>query len=197
MEVIERPNNEARERFLRDLEEIRIRLSPEEEEAIRRTLAQRVLFTTVERMSQWVVNWARGNSLFPLTFGLACCAIEQMATGGPRFDMARFGYEVFRPSPRQADLIVIAGTLTKKMAPVVRQLWEQMAQPKWSIAMGACASTGGMYNSFAVVQGADWIIPIDVYVPGCPPRPESLLYGFLKLAAKIRKEKGRVYPWIK
>ena len=197
MEVIPRPDSEARAEFAKELEIIRQSLTPQETEAIKRALAKRILFTTVERMSQWTVNWARRNSLWPLTFGLACCAIEQMATGGPRFDMARFGYEVFRPSPRHADLIIIAGTLTKKMAPVVEQLWHQISEPKWAIAMGACASTGGMYNSYAVVQGADQIIPIDVYVPGCPPRPESLLYGMLKLAEKIKHEKGKLYPWIK
>ncbi len=136
-----------------------------------------------------VVNWARKNSLWPLGLGLSCCAIEMIHTGGPRFDLARFGMEVFRPSPRQADLIIMAGTVTKKMAPVVRRLYDQMPDPKWVIAMGVCTSTGGVFNTYSVVQGIDEFLPVDVYVPGCPPHPEGLLYGLMKLQEKISKEK--------
>ncbi|MCW2277968.1 NADH-quinone oxidoreductase subunit B [Heliophilum fasciatum] len=141
-----------------------------------------------------VFNWARGRSLWPLSSGLACCAIEMMATGASRFDMARFGYEVFRPSPRQADVVIVAGTLTWKMAPAMKRVYEQMAEPKWVIAMGACACTGGPFNeSYAVVPGVDKILPVDVYIPGCPPRPEALLDGMLKLKEKIQDpSKARV-----
>ncbi|ABZ84753.1 proton-translocating NADH-ubiquinone oxidoreductase, chain b [Heliomicrobium modesticaldum Ice1] len=146
-------------------------------------IKKNIIMTSLEA----VFNWARGNSLWPLSSGLACCAIEMMATGASRFDMARFGYEVFRPSPRQADLIIIAGTLTWKMAPAIQRVYEQMPEPKWIIAMGSCACTGGPFaDSYAVVPGVDKVIPVDVYVPGCPPRPEALLDGFLKLKAKIQ-----------
>lgn len=136
-----------------------------------------------------LVKWARSRSSWPASFGLACCAIEMMAVGGPRYDLARFGMEVFRASPRQADLMIVAGRVSQKMAPVLRQIYDQMANPKWVLAMGACASSGGMFNNYAIVQGVDHIVPVDIYLPGCPPRPEMLIDAILKLHDKIQDTK--------
>ncbi|HEY3441984.1 MAG: NADH-quinone oxidoreductase subunit B [Bryobacterales bacterium] len=133
----------------------------------------------------YVFNWARKSSIWPLTFGLACCAIEMIAASAARFDIARYGAEVFRPSPRQSDLMIVAGTVTLKMAPVLRRIYDQMPEPKWVISMGACSSVGGPFNTYATLQGVDKIVPVDVYVSGCPPRPENLFYALLKLQDKI------------
>ena len=139
----------------------------------------------------FLVNWARSNSLWPMPFGTACCAIEFMATAASRFDLARFGMERLSYSPRQADVLLCAGRVPYKLAPVIRRIYQQMPNPKWVIAMGACASTGGMFDNYAVVQGIDTIIPVDVYVPGCPPRPESLMYGIMMLQDKVKNERLR------
>jgi NADH-quinone oxidoreductase subunit B len=132
-----------------------------------------------------LVSWSRKNSVWPASFGLACCAIEMMATGASRFDLSRFGMEVFRASPRQADLMIVAGRVSQKMAPVLRQVYDQMMEPKWVIAMGVCASSGGMFNNYAIVQGVDQIVPVDVYAPGCPPGPETLIHAILTIHEKI------------
>jgi len=143
---------------------------------------KRLIFTTLEEAQ----NWARKNALFPLGFGLACCAIEMITViGSPRNDLSRFGAEVIRFSPRQADLLIISGRVATKMAPIIRRLYDQMLEPKWVIAMGACASTAGMFNNYAVVAGCDKFLPVDVYAPGCPPRPEALIYSIMKLQDKI------------
>jgi NADH-quinone oxidoreductase subunit B len=139
-----------------------------------------------------LVNWARRSSVWPATFGLACCAIEMMMTAAPRHDLARFGMEAFRASPRQADLMIVAGRVSQKMAPVLRQIYDQMAEPKWVISMGACASCGGMFNNYAIVQGVDQIVPVDIYVPGCPPTPEILMAGIMQLHEKISREPLRL-----
>ena len=143
-----------------------------------------LLLTSVEKL----VNWRRKSSLWPATFGLACCAIEMMTAGGPRYDLARFGMEVFRASPRQADLMIVAGRVSQKMAPVLRQIYDQMPEPKWVLSMGVCASSGGMFNNYAILQGVDHIVPVDMYLPGCPPRPEMLLDAILRLHEKIMHE---------
>ena len=143
-----------------------------------------VIFTQVDS----ALNWMRKNSLWPMPMGLACCAIELMASGASRFDIARFGAEVMRFSPRQSDVMIVAGTVTYKMALAVKRIWDQMPEPKWCIAMGACASTGGMYRSYAVLQGIDQLLPVDVYISGCPPRPEALLEGLMRLQGKIGTE---------
>jgi NADH-quinone oxidoreductase subunit B len=133
-----------------------------------------------------LVKWARRRSVFPATFGLACCAIEMMAMGGPHYDVARYGMEVFRASPRQADLMIVAGRVSQKMAPVLRHIYDQMMEPKWVISMGVCASSGGMFNNYALVQGVDQVVPVDVYAPGCPPGPETLMHAILTLHEEIR-----------
>ncbi|MCP4583234.1 MAG: NADH-quinone oxidoreductase subunit B [candidate division Zixibacteria bacterium] len=144
-----------------------------------------IMLSTLEK----AVGWARSSSMWPLGFGLACCAIEMISTFASRYDMARFGMEVMRASPRQADLMIVSGRLSVKMAPIIKQLYEQMPNPKYVISMGACASCGGVFNNYAVVQGVDRVIPVDIYVPGCPPRPEQLMEGIIKLHDKVKKEK--------
>ena len=136
-----------------------------------------------------VVNWAKTGSLWPMTFGLACCAVEMMHAAAARYDIARFGAEVFRGSPRQSDLMIVAGRVSQKMAPVLRRIYDQMPEPKWVISMGACASCGGVFDNYAIVQGADEVVPVDVFIPGCPPRPEALIYGIVQLQKKIAASK--------
>jgi NADH-quinone oxidoreductase subunit B len=184
MEVIRHPvenggGGELRVRQLRARQMLRGDLEGED---LQRYVEERVVTTTLERAQ----NWARSNACWPLGFGLACCAIEMITTlAGPRTDLSRFGAEVTRASPRQADMIILSGRISIKMAPVIRRIYDQMLEPKWVISMGACASSAGMFNNYALVAGADKFLPVDVYVPGCPPRPEALAYGFTKLQAMI------------
>ena len=152
------------------------------------TVVSQVSPNWVTSRLDFLVNWARSNSLWPMPFGTACCAIEFMATAASRFDISRFGMERMSFSPRQADVLICAGRLPFKLAPVIRRIYDQMPQPKWVISMGACASTGGIFDNYAMVQGIDTVVPVDVYVPGCPPRPEGLLYGILLLQKKVRGE---------
>jgi NADH-quinone oxidoreductase subunit B len=155
--------------------------TPEQiEEEVRRG----VLLSTLDR----AVGWARKQSMWPATFGLACCAIEMMSTGAGNYDIARWGMELFRASPRQADLMIVSGRVSQKMAPVLRRIYDQMPEPKWVISMGVCASAGGMFTNYAVIQGVDTIVPVDIYVPGCPPRPEMLMYGILRLQHTVRTQ---------
>ena len=185
MQVTRQPAGDAgdlRVRQLRARQMLRGELEGEDLEAY---VEERVLMTRLEQAQAW----ARANALFPLGFGLACCAIEMItAIAGPRNDLSRFGAEVTRASPRQADMIILSGRVSIKMAPVIRRLYDQMLEPKWVIAMGACSSSAGMFNNYALVQGADKFVPVDVYVPGCPPRPEALMYGIIKLQNKIKGE---------
>jgi NADH-quinone oxidoreductase subunit B len=169
-----------RDRQLRARDMLRGDLEGDE---LERYVEEKVVMTNFDKL----LGWARANSCFPLTFGLACCAIEApiALVGGARYDLARFGAEVLRASPRQADMIILSGRVSIKMAPVVRRLYDQMLEPKWAISMGACSSSGGMFSNYAVVQGADKFMPIDLHIPGCPPRPEAVLYGFNKLQRKI------------
>jgi len=176
--VRSKDGGDFRVRQLRARDMLRGDLSDEE---LERHVEERIITTTVEK----ALNWARGNAIFPATFGLACCAIEMMSIVGARVDVARFGFEAFRASPRQADLLILSGRVSIKMAPVVRRIWDQMLEPKWAIAMGACSSSTGVFNNYALVP-ADKFMPVDVHVPGCPPRPEALMHGILRLRDQIQ-----------
>ncbi len=154
--------------------------------AVESKMGDNILTTTIDKF----VNWSRKNSLWPMPFGTACCAIELMATLGPKYDLARFGAEAIRFSPRQSDLMIVAGRVSIKMMPILQKIYRQMSEPKWVIAMGACASSGGVFNTYSTIQGIDNFIPVDVYVPGCPPRPETLIDAVLKIQKKIEKERS-------
>jgi NADH-quinone oxidoreductase subunit B len=185
MEVIREPAADVKDLRVRQLRARQMLRGELEGEDLEAYVTERVLLTTFEQAQAW----ARANALFPLGFGLACCAIEMItAIAGPRNDLSRFGAEVTRASPRQADMIILSGRVSIKMAPVIRRLYDQMLEPKWVIAMGACSSSAGMFNNYALVQGADKFMPVDVYVPGCPPRPEALTYGVIKLQNKIKNQ---------
>jgi NADH-quinone oxidoreductase subunit B len=177
MEVSREPAADLRVRQLRARELLRGDLEGED---LERHVEERLLPTTLDR----AVSWARGNSFFPMTFGLACCGIEQMHVVGSRMDIARFGWEAFRATPRQADLLILSGRISIKMAPIIRRLWDQMLEPKWAIAMGACSSSMGVFNNYAIVP-AEKFMPVAVHVPGCPPRPEALMHGIIKLRAQV------------
>ncbi len=182
MEIERQPLSDLRVNQLKARDMLRGDLSDEE---LEKYVEERVLMTTVEK----AVAWGRGNSIYPLTFGLACCAIEMMSIVAPRADIARFGFEVLRATPRQADLIILSGRVSIKMAPVIRRLYDQMLEPKWAISMGACCSSMGVFNNYALVP-SDKFMPIDIHVPGCPPRPEALLHGILRLRDKIQGHQG-------
>ena len=183
MEVIRQKVGEADDDLrVRQLKSRQLLKGDLEDKDLEEFVESRVLTTTLEKAQ----NWARGNSMFPLGFGLACCAIEMITViGSPRNDISRFGQEAIRASPRQADMIILSGRVSVKMAPIIRRIYDQMLEPKWVIAMGACSSSAGMFNNYALVQGADKFLPVDMYIPGCPPRPEALMYGINKLQKKI------------
>jgi len=183
--VIRRPAGDAEDFRVRQLRARDLLRGDIDGADLDRYVEERVLTTTLDR----AVNWARGNAIFPATFGLACCAIEMMTTVAARNDIARFGFEAFRASPRQADLLIISGRVSIKMAPIVRRIYDQMLEPKWAIAMGACSSSMGVFNNYAIVP-ADKFMPVDVHVPGCPPRPEALMHGVLRLRAMILGDPG-------
>jgi NADH-quinone oxidoreductase subunit B len=184
MEIVRRDPVGAPDEFrVRQLQARDMLRGDMDDEALERYVQERIVTTTVDR----AVAWARGNALFPMTFGLACCAIEMMSIVASRVDVARFGFEAFRASPRQADLLIMSGRVSIKMAPIVRRIYDQMLEPKWAIAMGACCSSQGVFNNYAIVP-ADKFMPVDVHVPGCPPRPEALMHGVLKLREMIQND---------
>lgn len=166
-----------------------------QDEMVDKELQRNIFLARVEPLANYVYNWGRKSSMWPVMFGLACCALEMIGAAASRYDVARFGMELFRASPRQADLMIVAGTVTQKMAPQVLRIYQQMAEPKYVLAMGSCAISGGIFTSYAVLQGVDEIVPVDVYVPGCPPRPEALVQGFMMLHEKVMKQSFREMPW--